>query len=988
MDGNAATPMSLRQSLEEAIRERAIITSDQTRIVSRRGGDSNWLIDLRRIALNPRHVSAIAELFWRDFAPAGSFQIGGMELSAVPMLSAIQVVGHRLGRDVNAFVVRKERKENGLGRRIEGEVTGDPVVVIDDIFNGGSSLEKVRAVLWALGKRIDAAFCVIDYHSQRGQDWQARYGLTVQSIFALSDFGLVQGDHKRPENRWNFEHIWDFGSPNPNLFEIAPRSAPVSDGERIYVGSDAGILWALNASTGEAVWNLQVEGAGPKGIRSTPAVHDGKVVFGAYDGGVYCIEASTGRPLWKFAGADWVGSSPAFAPAHGLLFIGLEHAKRDQQGGIAALDIATGAKRWELKVPEFVHGSPVVDAEQRWVACGCNGGTLWCQGIPSGRLLWSFNSGGPIKGTPVHDPERDLLIFGSFDGCIHVVDAKTGKGEWHVQTGGTIFSAPLLADGRAFIGSTDKHLYVLDLDGRKLEAKIRLVGKVFSPPRLLDDSIVVGSTSGDMVCIDRKTLAITDRLEFPERMVNAALPLPDLGLLVVPTADNRLYALKVQPLEKLTADELASEPGEAETPVSPLTLEQQISASYQEGAYFRFPAEEDGETEASRRLLGAAAMLWGRSADHRQVGLADFATRVERPLALGQARLFLKGLRPVGFISWAMLSKRAERDFLRTGRLANDDWRSGTRPWVIDLVAPEGGAEAMIAKVQKDLLGGAELRRRSEVLPVPAYASQIIPTPPRDDQPVPEGLRYIIATSQRTGGTLLCDALSGTGMAGMPDEWFISPGYRDDELKQRFGVRGDADYIDQIIRGTATPNGVFGVKMIWPYWDGLIPRIAAKAGFVGDDPIREVLPDLLNAGLGSPLKYIWLRRRNQVAQAISLYRAEHTGVWRNVAGRGDKDGLGDREPPFDADKIKAVQQRLADEDAKWMAYFQTYRIAPLMLFYEDFVENYEGTVRGVLKYLGLRWEDVCIAPPKLERQADTKSAEWVGMVSNSNGKYN
>lgn len=260
-----------------------------------------------------------------------------------------------------------------------------------------------------------------------------------------------------------------------------------------------------------------------------------------------------------------------------------------------------------------------------------------------------------------------------------------------------------------------------------------------------------------------------------------------------------------------------------------------------------------------------------------------------------------------------------------------------------------------------------------------SFADQIVCLPPRDVEPPPDGLRYIIATSQRTGSTLLTDALTGTGVAGAPDEWFLSGGNGNEALKLRFGIRGEADYIDRIIQATATANGVFGTKLFWRQWDVLIPRLIAKTGMRCGQPIHDSLPDLLTAGLGRPIRYIWLRRRNKLAQAISLYRARNTGEWRAIAGRGDGASAADRDLAFDYDKITAIKQNLEDEDRKWNSYFHQYRLTALMLVYEDFIANYEQTVRGVLKFLDLPYQDVTVIAPRLVRQADNRSREWESM---------
>ena len=263
-----------------------------------------------------------------------------------------------------------------------------------------------------------------------------------------------------------------------------------------------------------------------------------------------------------------------------------------------------------------------------------------------------------------------------------------------------------------------------------------------------------------------------------------------------------------------------------------------------------------------------------------------------------------------------------------------------------------------------------------------SFADEIVELPPRVTPPPPNGLRYIIATTQRTGSTVLTDALSGTGVAGTPDELFVAGGHANEALKANFGIRSEADYIDKVIQATATSNGVFGTKLFWRQWDALIPRLVFKTGMSTEKPIREILPDLLREGLGSPIKYIWLRRRNKVAQAISFYRANQSGVWRSVAGRQDSHSVADREVEFDYHQIAAIRQQLEDEDLKWNRYFHFYRLTALMLVYEEFIESYDRTVQGVLKFLDLPYDGVSIPPLKLARQADERSQEWEERFSN------
>lgn len=51
-------------------------------------------------------------------------------------------------------------------------------------------------------------------------------------------------------------------------------------------------------------------------------------------------------------------------------------------------------------------------------------------------------------------------------------------------------------------------------------------------------------------------------------------------------------------------------------------------------------------------------------------------------------------------------------------------------------------------------------------------------------------------------------------------------------------------------------------------------------------------------------------------------------------------------------------------------------ITPLNIFYEDFIQNYEGTVRTILDHLGLESKSASIAPPALIKLADAVTEEW------------
>jgi outer membrane protein assembly factor BamB len=77
--------------------------------------------------------------------------------------------------------------------------------------------------------------------------------------------------------------------------------------DMIYVGSDDGNLYALDASDGSQQWSFTTGGD----VSSSPAVVDGTVYVGSGDSNLYAVDASDGTEQWSFATGDGVDSSPA-----------------------------------------------------------------------------------------------------------------------------------------------------------------------------------------------------------------------------------------------------------------------------------------------------------------------------------------------------------------------------------------------------------------------------------------------------------------------------------------------------------------------------------------------------------------------------------------------------------------------------------------------------------------------------------------------------
>jgi orotate phosphoribosyltransferase len=537
----------LRTPLYEAICSRAILRGRDQRLIGRNGAKNSWLIDMRRILTDAKFLDLAAENFWELFADKMPFQVGGMEVAAIPLVAAILMKSVARGTPVNGFIIRKERKTYGVGNTIEGTLTNDPIIIVDDVINSGGSLEKARVVLEQEGKTIAQVFVLIDYHGKKGMLWRASHMIPVTATFGLAEFGLSLGGREPPLMNPVFRQVWDFAAPDPNFFHRVPKSFPVTDGKHVYFGSDCGYLWCLDAHTGAEIWKFKVSSPGHKNIFSSPSIYDGGVFFGGYDGNVYRLDSETGAEIWRFTGADWVGSSPVLAPDLGLLFIGLQFATEGSRGSIIALNLKDGSPVWEHPTKRYTQSSPAYWPERGLVACGSNDDELFLLDAATGDMRWRFQTRGEgrkgsIRHAPAFEYKRGQIITGCADGYIYIIDVDTGNELWSVKTDNTIYTVPLVVGDTAYIGSTDKYLYVLDLEGRKVIKKLFAASKIFGPPRLIEGRIYFGACNGIIYEIDLITRQIVGTHQLPDAITNAVVYSAETKLFYVLTYLNHLYA--------------------------------------------------------------------------------------------------------------------------------------------------------------------------------------------------------------------------------------------------------------------------------------------------------------------------------------------------------------------------------------------------------------------------------------------------------------
>ena len=100
-------------------------------------------------------------------------------------------------------------------------------------------------------------------------------------------------------------------------------------------------------------------------------------------------------------------------------------------------------------------------------------------------------------------------------------------------------------------------------------------------------------------------------------------------------------------------------------------------------------------------ILGQVTWLIMSSPVHKHLFVTDFEWLVVPPVLQRQFRIFRRDNVPVAYVSWALVNEEVEQRLVSGVRkLAPGDWKSGDRPWLVDLVTPFGGAENFLADLK------------------------------------------------------------------------------------------------------------------------------------------------------------------------------------------------------------------------------------------------------------------------------------------------
>ena len=174
-----------KQRLAELVKELAVVHG---KVTLSSGKEADYYVDLRRATLQHEASRLIGSLLRELTADWDYAAAGGLTMGADPVGLAIM---HADGRDIDAFVVRKEAKKHGMQRQIEGfNVEGQKVLVVEDTTTTGNSPLTAVAALRKAGAEVVGVATVVDRNTGAG-DAIAAEGLEYRYLLGLEDLDLA-----------------------------------------------------------------------------------------------------------------------------------------------------------------------------------------------------------------------------------------------------------------------------------------------------------------------------------------------------------------------------------------------------------------------------------------------------------------------------------------------------------------------------------------------------------------------------------------------------------------------------------------------------------------------------------------------------------------------------------------------------------------------------------------------------------------------------
>jgi orotate phosphoribosyltransferase len=183
--------VTVREQLAKAFYDTQSFKWDRDKGFKLASGEiSPFYVDCRALMAHPEARRLVAQLAYEAITDIEFDCLGGLELGAIPIavtISDFACVASRR-RLWRTFVVRKQPKDHGLGKLIEGSIrSGDRALIVDDVLTSGGSLLKSIGAAREAGLRVDHVLVIVDRQEQDGKARVEREQVQLISLLTIQD---------------------------------------------------------------------------------------------------------------------------------------------------------------------------------------------------------------------------------------------------------------------------------------------------------------------------------------------------------------------------------------------------------------------------------------------------------------------------------------------------------------------------------------------------------------------------------------------------------------------------------------------------------------------------------------------------------------------------------------------------------------------------------------------------------------------------------
>jgi outer membrane protein assembly factor BamB len=367
-----------------------------------------------------------------------------------------------------------------------------PAVLNDSWTQPGGSADKSMGHL-ALGTSLAPAWSI-----SIGQGSSARAHLSAGPVIAggkvytIDTMATVRAfDANSGKQIWQ-KSLDEKGDNQHSLF-----GGGVSvDGDKLYVTTGIGAVWSLSAADGNKIW--RVTPGGP--LRGAPTVSDGQVYVISQDNQIYALKAEDGSPQWDAAATlEIAGVFGAAAPAvaQGTVIAGFSsgelNAYRYENGRAVWGDmLARTGISTSVSTLSDIDAEPVID-EGKVYALG-QGGRMAALDIITGQRLWELN----IAGVASPSVAGEWVFVVTDEAKLLCIARSSGKVRWIAElprwrnekkeTDPIMWVGPVIAGDRLIVASSDGRLANISPEDGRLLSVVDVKAPMFIQP------VVAGNT--------------------------------------------------------------------------------------------------------------------------------------------------------------------------------------------------------------------------------------------------------------------------------------------------------------------------------------------------------------------------------------------------------------------------------------------------------------------------------------------------------------